>query len=144
MIFNPETELVENKILRMENGLREAGDRKHEILMRTKFTELGNSANHVWGGLEQNPGLGDDTELAEAAEDGEEELGILILRANRYNPFAGDDLQLRHVRGLRAVPEGLSADSGVRQRAADGQPEVVGERQRGPALLEALVENFFP
>lgn len=87
----PETKLLGNRSLVVENRIPElAGGIDNSktyavFLCYTIFIchhgidKLKNSTDHVGGRLEQNPGLGDDTELPEPAEGSEEELGVIVL-----------------------------------------------------------------
>lgn len=99
---------------------------------------------HIGCGLKQDLRLGDYAELTEAAEDGEEELGVVAAAADQRVALAGDHLQLRHVGRLRAVAEGLAADAGVGQRPPDRQAQVIGVRPRREAVAQAPLQDVLP
>lgn len=96
-------------------------------------------------GGERDAGAGDDAELAEAAEDGEEEVGVGGAGADMALAVAGHHLELGDVGHLGPVPEGLPAHAAVGERAADGEAEVVRPGGGGEAVLRHCpVEHLLP
>lgn len=67
-----------------------------------------------------------------------QDLGVVIefkQRDHTYMIHTSDNIHFVNIADLRTEPKRLSADSGVRQRPADRQVQVVGPRHRRQSMF---------
>jgi hypothetical protein len=86
----------------------------------------------------------DDAERSQARDRGPEQLFVVLRRARFDRPGPGDDVDLDDVVPLRAVPERRDADSGHRQGATDGNPQIVRQDGRDETPRGEVVNQIAP